>query len=106
MLVAVSRTTTEARLFPEKVVMPEISRFFGMVVTMCYNDHAPPHFHVRYGGQKALIRIHPPTVLEGRLSPRLLGLVVEWASLHREELSKNWELARQEAALNKIAPLE
>ena len=86
--------------------MPEISRFFGMVVTMCYNDHAPPHFHVRYGGQKALIRINPPTILEGRLSPRLLGLVVEWASLHREELSRNWDLARQEAALNRIAPLE
>jgi hypothetical protein len=89
-----------------ETAMPEISRFFGMVVTMCYNDHAPPHFHVRYGGQKALISIDPPTVLEGRLSPRPLGLVVEWASLHREELSKNWDLARQEAALNRIAPLE
>jgi hypothetical protein len=86
--------------------MPEISRFFGMVVTMCYNDHAPPHFHVRYGGQKALISINPPALLEGRLSPRLLGLVVEWAAVHREELSENWELARREAALNRIAPLE
>ncbi len=86
--------------------MPEISRFFGMVVTMNYNDHAPPHFHVRYGSQKALVGIDALTVLRGRLSPRMLGLVVEWASLHREELMTDWELARQQAVLNKIDPLE
>jgi len=86
--------------------MPEISRFFGMVVTMNYNDHAPPHFHVRYGSQKALVGIDALTVLRGRLSPRMLGLVVEWASLHREELLEDWELARQQAVLNKIDPLE
>ena len=86
--------------------MPEISRFFGMVVTMNYNDHAPPHFHVRYGRQKALIGIESLTILRGQLSPRLLGLVVEWASLHREELRADWRLARQQAELNRIAPLE
>ncbi|RAQ38769.1 transcriptional regulator, partial [Arthrospira sp. O9.13F] len=46
--------------------MPEISRFFGMVITMYYNDHAPPHFHVRYGQQKALITIETLTLLEGQ----------------------------------------
>lgn len=86
--------------------MPEISRFFGLVVTMNYNDHAPPHFHVRYGSQKALIDIDNLAVLRGQLSPRLLGLVVEWASLHRMELLADWELARQQAELNKIDPLE
>jgi hypothetical protein len=86
--------------------MPEISRFFGLVVTMNYNDHAPPHFHVRYGNQRALVGIENLTVLRGRLSPRLLGLVVEWASLHREELWADWDLARQQAALNRIDPLE
>jgi hypothetical protein len=86
--------------------MPEISRFFGAVIAMQYNDHAPPHFHVRYGGQKAIVGIESLAVLAGRLPPRMLGLVVEWASLHREELLENWRLARQEAALNQVAPLE
>ncbi len=86
--------------------MPEISRFFGLVVTMNYNDHAPPHFHVRYGNQRALIGIETLTLLRGRLSPRMLGLVVEWASLHRNDLLADWDLARQQAELNKIDPLE
>lgn len=86
--------------------MPEISRFCGMVVTMNYNDHSPPHFHVRYGSQKALVGIDSLTVLRGRLSPRMLGLIVEWAALHREELMADWELARRQAVLNKINPLE
>ena len=62
--------------------MPEISRFFGVIITMNYNDHAPPHFHVRYGDKKALIGIQSLTLLQGRLSPRVFGLVMEWASLH------------------------
>ena len=86
--------------------MPEISRFFGMVVAMYYNDHAPPHFHVRYGQQKAVIGIDPPAMLAGRLSPKARTLVLEWAALHQTELMADWELARQQAPLNKIAPLE
>lgn len=86
--------------------MPEISRFFGIVIAMFYNDHAPPHFHVRYGEQKAIIEIDTLAVLEGRLSPRVLGLVTEWAATHKDELREDWKLARKEAPLNKIAPLE
>ena len=66
--------------------MPELSRFFGIVVAMFYNDHVPPHFHVRYGSQRAIVAINSLAVLEGRLSPRALGLVTEWAALHGEEL--------------------
>ena len=73
---------------------------------MNYNDHAPPHFHVRYGGQKALIGIQTLTLLWGRLPPRVFGLVMEWASLHQAELMRNWDLARQQAGLQKIEPLE
>ena len=64
--------------------MPEIIRFFGIIIAMFYNDHAPPHFHARYGEQRAIIGIDSLTVLGGRLSPRVLGLVMEWASLHQE----------------------
>ena len=86
--------------------MPEISRFFGMVMAMYYNDHAPPHFHVRYGKQKAVIGIDPVQWLEGKLSPKARALVFEWAHEHQAELMADWELARQLAPLNKIAPLE
>ncbi len=86
--------------------MPEISRFFGIVVRMYYDDHPPPHFHVRYGEQKALIAIEPLAVLEGRLSPRVLGLVTEWAALHSRELMENWNLSRDHAQLKAIQAFE
>jgi hypothetical protein len=86
--------------------MPEVSRFFGIVVQMYYDDHQPPHFHVRYAGRKALIAIESMAVLRGGLSPRALGMVTEWAALHREELMEDWNLARAEAQLKPIAPLE
>jgi hypothetical protein len=86
--------------------MPEISRFFGIIVAMFYKDHAPPHFHVRYGDQRALIAIESLTVLEGDLSPRVLGMVIEWAQKHRAELREDWEIARSLQPLKGIAPLE
>ena len=86
--------------------MPEISRFFGIVITMYYRDHQPAHFHVRYGEQKALIAIETLGMFRGQLSPRVYGLVVEWAAVHQEELRQNWQLARRQEPLEKIAPLE
>ncbi|CAA7613348.1 DUF4160 domain-containing protein [Magnetospirillum sp. UT-4] len=86
--------------------MPEISRFLGMIISMYYDDHAPPHFHVRYGEREAVIRIEDLACTRGDLSPRAMGLVIEWAALHRNELMEDWRLARQEKPLNKIAPLE
>ena len=86
--------------------MPEISRFFGIIISMYYNDHTPPHFHARYGDQKAIIGIDPVTVLQGRLSPRTFGLVTEWAALHHQELLEDWKLARELAPLKRIQPLE
>jgi hypothetical protein len=86
--------------------MPEISRFFGVLITMNYNDHAPPHFHVRYGRKKALVSIENPTILKGNLPPRVLGFVIEWATLHNAELEDNWNRARQQSPLESIEPLE
>jgi hypothetical protein len=86
--------------------MPEISRFFGIIIAMFYNDHAPPHFHVRYGEQRAIIAIDSLMVLGGKLSPRVLGLVMEWAAVHQEELREDWRLAERQAPLKSIAPLE
>lgn len=85
--------------------MPEISRFFGIIITMYYNEH-PPHFHVRYNNQKAIVSIQTLEILEGELTPRLFKLVTEWASMHQAELMEDWEIARDNQPLNKISPLE
>ncbi len=85
--------------------MPEISRFFGIVIAMYYRDHAPPHFHARYGEHDATVNIRDGLVT-GSFPPRPLGLVFEWYIRHREELAENWELARQRKQLRRIDPLE
>jgi hypothetical protein len=86
--------------------MPEISRFFGMVIAMYYNDHDPPHFHVRYGGRKGIIAIDPPAVLGGDLPPRASALTLEWAMLHRDELLADWVRSKHHMPLDRIPPLE
>ena len=86
--------------------MPELCRFYGIVIRMYFNDHGPPHFHALYGGQEALVEIDSLAVMQGQLSPRARGLVVEWASLHQAELREAWQRARKLEAPGKIAPLE
>jgi hypothetical protein len=72
---------------------------------MYYDDHSPPHFHARYGSHRARIDIASLDVMTGRLSPRVRGLITEWASQHQAELLKDWEFARSGAPLNRIEPL-
>ncbi len=86
--------------------MPRISEFYGIVIYMYYRDHGVPHFHAVYGGQEAVIAIRDLHVLEGRVPPRALALVRAWGRLHREELERDWELARANRPLRRIAPLE
>jgi len=85
--------------------MPEISRFFGIVIAMYYDDHAPPHFHAIYGSDKAEICIDPIGVIKGWLPPRALALVMEWAALHQTELLDDWGLREAGQKPNKIEPL-
>jgi hypothetical protein len=86
--------------------VPEISRFFGITILMYFADHGPPHFHARYAEHKAKLAIDGPVLLDGWLPPRVLGLVIEWASLRRAELAENWELARTQEPLRRVPPLE
>jgi len=86
--------------------MPEISRFFGIVIAMFFDDHNPPHFHARYGSYSIAVRIEDFAILEGYLPPKALGLVIEWADIHKEELLKDWELARDQKPLFPIEPLK
>jgi hypothetical protein len=86
--------------------MPEISRFFGIVIAIYWNEHGAPHFHAKYGGQRASFSISDLRLLEGGLPPRVTALVLEWAFQHREELMRDWELAAAKKPLQPIAPLE
>jgi len=89
--------------------VPTISLFFNIKILMFWNDHAPPHFHAALVGQDedTIIDIRTLAVIQaGSLKRRAMGLVLDWAELHREELMVNWELARDGKPLNAIAPLE
>lgn len=72
---------------------------------MYFKEHAPPHFHAKYGGKRAAFSINELKIIEGKLPPRIVSLVLEWAFLHRDELMNDWDLARREDQLNKIPPL-
>jgi len=86
--------------------MPEISRFFGIVIRIYLSDHGPPHFHAYYGSSSARVRLLPVGILNGDLPPRALRLVVEWATLHESELVESWRLVRLKESPLRIAPLE
>ena len=86
--------------------MPEICRFFGIVIKMYFGDHLPPHFHAEYGEHQAIIDIRNLMVIDGSLPPRALGLVIEWAAQHQEDLSELWERAVQHQPLYRLPPLE
>lgn len=87
--------------------MPEISRFLGIVIRMFYGDHNPPHFHAVYGDYDASFSIETLEVIEGRLPPRVKGLVIEWATLHQAELMENWVLVtrKENQSFKQIKPL-
>ena len=85
--------------------MPEISRFYGIIIYMFYNEHNPPHFHVKYQEYEAVINIHDE-VVHGTLPRRALRLVYEWLDLHKDELFTNWKLMEQRKPLNKVEPLK
>ncbi len=85
--------------------MPEISVFFGIRVTMYYDDHNPPHFHADYNDKKVIVDIQQGRVLKGAFPSKQLKYVLAWADIHQEELMDNWELAKQDLPLKRIAPL-
>ena len=85
--------------------MPEISRFYGIVIYMFYREHNPPHFHVKYQEYNAIIDINDE-IIYGTLPRRALRLVLEWMDLHKQELLMNWKLMEESKPLNKIEPLK
>jgi len=86
--------------------MPTISMFFGIIIRMFFDDHIPPHFHAEYGEYKAKISIDTLEILDGSLPNRSLGLVLEWAAIHRKELRADWNLCVNKQQPQRILPLE
>lgn len=86
--------------------MPEISRFFGIIIRIYFGDHHPPHFHAIYQENTAEYDINTLEVIRGSLPKRAHAMVLEWASLHRTELIEDWKLARERKELFKIEPLQ
>ena len=85
--------------------MPEISRFYGIIIRMRYNDHPPPHFHARYGEQEVTVEIMSGRI-HGVMSRPALNLIWTWLDLHRDELEANWARAQAQEPLQFIAPLD
>lgn len=87
--------------------MPEVSRFYGIIIYMYIKDHNPPHFHARYNEFEAIISIENFGLLNGKLPSKALALVIEWASMHQTELKQNWHKLSESdlGVFNKIEPL-
>lgn len=87
--------------------MPELSRFYGIIIYMYLGDHLPPHFHAKYAEFEAQVLIANGNVLEGELPTKQLRLVQAWVELHQVELARNWEsLSKENAQFFKIEPLK
>lgn len=70
--------------------MPVISRFYGIIIKLYFNDHMPPHFHAIYGEYNAMFDMNTLQMIEGDLPNRAKKLVVEWGTLHKDDLIKIW----------------
>ena len=86
--------------------MPEICRFFGIIIRMFFDEHDPPHFHAEYQGNRAVFDFNGNVVRGALISRTATKLVREWIDLRIDELQEDWELARVGKEVKKIAPLE
>jgi len=85
--------------------MPVVSRFYGIVIYIFYDEHNPPHFHAEYAGHKALITLQDG-IVKGVMPKRALKLIFEWMELHYNQLMEDWELSLKGQPLKSIEPLE
>ena len=85
--------------------MPTISIFYGIIIQMFWNDHAPPHFHALYGEHEVVVNIKTFEIIKGKMPKRALALILEWASEHRAALLEDWKLCEKNQPPKKISPL-
>lgn len=85
--------------------MPEVSRFYDIIITMYVSDHNPPHFHVRYKEYRSVVVIEERHII-GKIPVRVMRLVLKWLDLHKEELLDNWNRLAEGKSIVSIKPLE
>lgn len=85
--------------------MPEISRFYGIIIRIFYNDHNPPHFHAEYQDFEVLVSVQPIRIIDGDAPARVKSMIIEWAGLHQLELIQAWRDAQAKNPPRKIEPL-
>mgnify|MGYP001023764388 CR=1 FL=1 len=85
--------------------MPVLSMFYGIIISMFYKDHNPPHIHIQYAEYKAIVDFNGD-ILEGELPSKQRKLIEAWIVLHQDELYANWQLAKDKQGLFKIDPLK
>ena len=86
--------------------MPTISIFYGIMIQMFWDDHAPPHFHAMYAEFEIVVNIKTLDVIKGKMPKRATALVLEWAKQHQDEPLEDWELCQQNQPPKKISPLQ
>lgn len=85
--------------------MPIISIFYGIVIQMYWDEHAPPHFHAQYAEYEVLVNIQTLEIIRGKMPKRARILILEWAFEHRTALLEDWELCEAKKTPKKIKPL-
>lgn len=85
--------------------MPEISRFFGIVIHMYFDEHPPPHIHATYAGETFVVDVNSCRVTEGSAPARIAAMVSKWVSLHKPELLENWSRLAKKLSAQKVDPL-
>ena len=86
--------------------MPEIARFYGIIIYLYVKDHNPPHIHAEYGDYEALFEIKTMKRYSGKLPARAEKLVKDWIELHQVELLEDWNNANTGKPIFKITPLK
>jgi hypothetical protein len=86
--------------------MPELSRFYGIIIRMFYGDQLPPRFHAIHEGEECQVNINTLEAIDGFIGRRAEALVYQWAATHRDELRQAWTMARRHQAPVKIQPLD
>lgn len=81
--------------------MPEITRFYGIIIKIFFGDHPPPHFHAIYGEYNALVSIETLEIIEGDLPGCAQKMVVDWATMYQQDLLRMWN----DQEFRKLPPL-
>jgi hypothetical protein len=85
--------------------VPVISKFFGIVIRLFYDEHNPPHLHAEYQRKKAIFDFQGNIIRGGLPSKTATKLIREWIDLHSKELEEDWKLAKAGKTIREIAPL-